>query len=194
MNTPFQAVLAETVQVILGWRGQELHMAVRENLTEKVFKKEAKKRLSFKGHVRIEPQGLSAWEVKAGYLYTVMETRKLGITLHDQSGRAHRIQVEGDKSALGLEGMIRDAWKLEPGVIVAGRRSDGKPFWVEEKGDYMVATQYDPSLETRPEISLRVDLADRSFVVEKYRAPEDPGVLLDDLSTKFGFRPLDRGD
>jgi hypothetical protein len=110
-------------------------MAVRENLKAKEFKKEAKKRLNYKGHLRIEPQVLRTWEVKAGFLYMVMDMRKLPITLHDQSGRAHKIQVEGDKSALDFEGMIRDAWKLEPWVTVTVRRSDDKPFWVDEKAD-----------------------------------------------------------
>jgi hypothetical protein len=41
-------IFAKTVQVVLGWRGQEAHMAARENLTEKEFKKEVKKRLAFK--------------------------------------------------------------------------------------------------------------------------------------------------
>jgi hypothetical protein len=119
-----------------------------------------------------------------------MEILKRPITLHDQSGRAHRIQVEGDKSLADLDAMIRDTWKLEPWVGVKVRGSDGKPFWVEEKSDYTAVTQYDPSLDPRPEISVRFNLADRSFIIDNYRAAEDSAVLLDDLSTTYGFPSL----
>jgi hypothetical protein len=190
LNTPFQAVLSKMVQVILGWRGQELHMAARESWTLKGFKKEVKKRLPYKGHLRIEPQGLSAWEVRAGFPHVVMETRKMNNTLRDNSGRAHRIQMEGDKSLLDLEGMIRDAWELEPWIKVTVKMADDKLFWVEEKAEYTVVTQYDPSLDLRPEISVRTDLADISFIVDNYRTSGDPGVMLEDLSTEYGFSLL----
>jgi hypothetical protein len=187
MNRPFQAVLAKMVQVILGWRGQELHMAARENWTEKESRKEAKKHFSLKGHVRIEPQGLSTWGVRAGHLCSIMETRKMDITLHDTSGRAHRIQVEGNKSLLDLENVIRDAWKLETWVKAPVMQADKALFWADEKADFTVVTQYEPSLDPRPEISVRIYLTDRSFVVENYRAPEEPATLLEDLSSKYGF-------
>jgi hypothetical protein len=128
LSTPFQAVLAKMVQVILGWRGQELHMAARENWTLKEFMKEVKKRLPYNGRLRTEPQGLNVWEVRAGFLYTVMETKKMNITLHDNSGRAHRIQVEGDKSLLELEGINNESQGvipyLFPSMRIQGRTTN----------------------------------------------------------------------
>jgi hypothetical protein len=58
--------------------------------------------------MRIEPQVLITWEVRAGYLYAVMETKKMNITLHDPSGTAHRIQIEGDKSLSERETMTKE--------------------------------------------------------------------------------------
>jgi hypothetical protein len=50
-----------------------------------------------------------------------------------------------------------------------------------------VTTQYDKSLDPRPDISVRIDLADKSSIVDNYRAAEDPGDLLEDLGSKYGF-------
>jgi hypothetical protein len=82
---------------------------VLEGISEKDFKKEAKKRLSIpkKTSTRIEPLGLDVWSVRAGYVYVVMERRKMTITLRDVKGQPHRIQIEGDKSLEDLTQLLR---------------------------------------------------------------------------------------
>jgi hypothetical protein len=102
------------------------------------------------GKVRIEPQGLSTWQVKEGFLYSVFATKKMDISLHDAHGRVHKIQIEGDRSLQELAEFIR-AWYHGPSwnkIIIA--RQDGQPFWIENKVHYTLATQYDPDSDTRP--------------------------------------------
>jgi hypothetical protein len=50
--------------------------------------------------------GLDSWGVRAGYVYAVMEKRKMPITLHDVEGQPHRIQIEWDKSLADLEQLL----------------------------------------------------------------------------------------
>jgi hypothetical protein len=190
LNTPLQALLARLMQVILEWRGQQFYLAVREGISEKDFKKDAKKRLSIpkKTHTRIEPLGLAAWSVRAGFAYAVMETRKMMITLHDIKGHKHKLQVEGEKPLEETAQILRAEWRLQPWV--ATTIESGKPFWVEDKGDYAAVTQYDPSLDPRPEITVRVDVADRTYIIENNRAVEDPAAIWDDLHTKYWFQEL----
>jgi hypothetical protein len=67
-DAPFQIMTSKVVTVILGWRGLEMHMAARESWTEKEFTEADKQQLHHKGKIRIEPQGLSAWEVEADFV------------------------------------------------------------------------------------------------------------------------------
>jgi hypothetical protein len=197
LNTPLHAMLARLVQVILEWRGRQFHLAVRERTSEKDFKKDAEKRLSItkKTHTRIKPLGLDAWSVRAGHVYAVMERRKMQITLDDVKGQPHRIQIEGDISRL-----LRTEWRLQPWIRITVKRADNKPFWVEDKGDYSVVTQYDRSLDLRPEITVRVDLVDRTVMIENHRAAEDPVAIWEDIWKCRNLAPpelssrLDRGN
>jgi hypothetical protein len=50
-----------------------------------------------------------------------------------------------------------------------------------------VITQYNPDLDLRLEIKLPIDLADRSYLVDKIRIENDPAKLLKALSDKYGF-------
>jgi hypothetical protein len=65
-------------------------MAARENWNEKMFTEAAKQQLHHTGRILIEPQGLSAWEVKALSLYMVLETKKMDINLYDTDGKIHK--------------------------------------------------------------------------------------------------------
>jgi hypothetical protein len=119
-NTQLQAVLAKPVQVILDWYGQEYHLVVKEGISEKKFKKEAKKHLliSPKTHTRIEALGLDTWSVRAGFTYAAMETRKMTITLHDTKGHPRGVQIRGDKSWNDLVELLRAELGLQPWIKI----------------------------------------------------------------------------
>jgi hypothetical protein len=50
-----------------------------------------------------------------------------------------------------------------------------------------VLTRYDPDEDPRPEVQLRIDLSDRSFLIDKIRFEEDPAKIMKMLSEKYGF-------
>jgi hypothetical protein len=193
LNAPLQAMLARIVQVILDWRGQHYYLAVKEDISEKDFKKEAKKRLSISAmkHIRIEPLGMDAWSVRPGFTYAVLEKRKMTMHLHDVKGQVHKLSILGDKSLLEVEHQLRSDWCLEPWIKITVAQSDKTPFWIEDKGEYTVVTQYDPSLDPRAECTVRIDLIDRKFIIDKYRAVEDYAALWKDLCGKYGFQSID---
>jgi hypothetical protein len=109
------------------------------------------------------------------------------ITLHDTKGHPRRVEIEGDKSLNDLVQLLRTEWRLQPWITVKVGRADGKPFCVEDKGDYSVVTQYDPGLDARPIVTIRVDLANRTFIIEDYGAVEDLMAIWNDLCTKYGY-------
>jgi hypothetical protein len=47
----------------------------------------------------------------------------------------------------------------------------------------------DPSLDSRREVTLRIDAADRSFVIPSQRTEEDPQLIISCLREKDGFTP-----
>jgi hypothetical protein len=182
-------MMSKKVQVILELRGQQSHMAVSDRISEKDFKKEAKKRLSIPKltHTRIEAVGLDTWGVRAGYVYAVMETKKMTLHLHDVSGQVHHVQIEGDKSLTDLCNQLRVMWGFDPWITITVARMDKHPFWVENKGEYTVVTQHDPNLDPRPLCTIGVDLIDRTLIIPDYQAVDYYGVIWADLCTKYGF-------
>jgi hypothetical protein len=66
-GAPLQVVVSKLMQVILGSRGQETYVAARESWAEKEFAEEVKQHLRHTGKIRVEPQGLTAWEDRDGY-------------------------------------------------------------------------------------------------------------------------------
>jgi hypothetical protein len=72
-------------------------------------------------------------------------------------------------------------------IEVLIKRLDDQPFFLQDRAKYSVITQYNPDLDPRLEIKLRIDLADRSYLIEKIRIENDPAKLLKELSSKYGF-------
>jgi hypothetical protein len=97
-----------------------------------------------------------------------------------------KFTIEGDKSLDEVTEQLRANWGLEPWIDITITRVDKKPFWIEEKGEYTVITQYNPDRDPRPECTVRVDLADRTFVIERYRAVDDPVAIWADLCKQKG--------
>jgi hypothetical protein len=76
-------------------------------------------------------------------------------------------------------------------IRVTVKRQDDRPFYLEDGAKYLVVTQYDPNLDPRPEVKLRIDLSDRTYFIDKLRLGNDPGKLPKKLSTGHGCN-LDR--
>jgi hypothetical protein len=119
-----KSTIPKMVQVILEFRGQQHHLTVSEDISEKHFKKEAKKLT----HTRIGALGMDAWSVKAGHVYAVMETREMKIRLHDIAGRVRKMAVHGDESLHEVCEQLRAAWNLDPWTKVTVERVDKKPL------------------------------------------------------------------
>jgi hypothetical protein len=117
-----------------------------------------------------------------------MESRLTKITLHETNPKARTIKIAGDKSLNDLCELLRTKWNLGPWTKITVERCDQQPFWIEDKGDCTIATQYDPELDPRPIVMLRVDALDRTFLIEKYRVgANDPAAIWADISAKHGF-------
>jgi hypothetical protein len=185
-TTPFQVRTSMVTQVILSWRGTETPMTARESWTKKEFTEAAKQHLYHTGRVRIEPQGLSTWEIRAGFRYDVIETKKMYINLHDTDWKVHKLQSEGDRSLEEVAGF--PAWNK---VII--QRQDGQPFWIENKAHCTLVTQCDPNSDPRQLVSVRIDATDRSYLLANVRVDDDPVEFMTSMSAKLGlpFRSLD---
>jgi hypothetical protein len=61
---------------------------------------------------------------------------------------------------------------------------------MEEKADYTVAAQYDPDADPRPLISVKIDAADRAYLLDDIGVDDEPAAFMETLSTKCGFRFL----
>jgi hypothetical protein len=113
---PFQIVTGKLMQVILGWRETEVHMAARATWIEKEFAEAAKQHLHCTGRILAERQGLSTWEIRAGFLYAVLETKRMDINLHDTEWKIHKIQIEGDRSIQDLQDYVRARYHVPHGT------------------------------------------------------------------------------
>jgi hypothetical protein len=123
----------------------------------------AKRHLNHDGRVRINPQGLDSWDVREGFLYDILETKKMDINLHDTDGKAHAIQIEGDRSITDLQEFVRRRYKIPARHRIIIMRQEIKPFWIEQDAHYTLAIQYDPNADARLRVRVRVDATDRSF-------------------------------
>jgi hypothetical protein len=163
---------------------------ISESISEKDFRKAVRKHLSLapKTKITVVPLGYDSWKIRAGHTYAVMEARQMKITLHDAKGQKKTVQTTGDTSLGDLYDQLRRERNLAPWTRIIVERADQQPFWVEDKGNYAVVTQYDPDLDTRPIVEIRVHLLDRSFIVENYRVEnDDPLAIWTDVRNKYGF-------
>jgi hypothetical protein len=111
-NTPFTAVYSQAVQVIIVWRGTERSMVTREMATRAEFTEEVREFVGTTSKIRVEPQGMTDWQIKAGHLDVAMETRKMTIKLHDTDGKKYKLTIEGDKDLGEVQEIIRASYKI----------------------------------------------------------------------------------
>jgi hypothetical protein len=70
------------------------------------------------------------------------------------------------------------------------RRADDAPFWIEDKGKYLVEIMYNPEKDTRPVCTIKVVCSKENqvFLIENYRVNEDdPAAIWTDICSKYGF-------
>jgi hypothetical protein len=58
---------------------------------------------------------------------------------------------------------------------------------MEDEWKYNVVLEYVEADDPRPEVQLQIDLADRSFKINKVRIDDDPKAIIKMLSEKYGF-------
>jgi hypothetical protein len=189
---PFRILPTKQVQVIIDFRGTHQHFVVSENASEKGFRQAVRihLRLPTKTKLTVRLLGQDRWEIKAGHTYAVMEPRKMQINLHDLHLKTCRLEVPGNLELHEVCEVYRAKVGLPAWFVITIARSDGNPFWIEDKGEYTVETRYDPNLDTRPLCGIRIDTKSegQSNFIECYRCDEiDPVAIWQDLVSKYGF-------
>jgi hypothetical protein len=184
---PIQAKIVPMVQVVLDYMGSQKQMCVRKNLSKAEFLSMAKSHLGTTHNLDAIPLGLDAWEIRAVCTYDVRETRKLTLKCQKLDGSKFTISLPGTAEIEDMKEACRRKWNFEPWISVTIKREDDKPFFLQDGAKYSVITQYDPDLDPRLEIKLRIDLSDRSYVIDKTRIENDPAKVLKELSDKYGF-------
>jgi hypothetical protein len=182
-----QAKIVPMVQVILDYMGIEKQMCVRKNTHKSEFLSQAKALLGTTHNLDATPLGLDAWEIRAGFTYDVRETRKLSLKCKDTMNREFTISIAGTKEIEDVQEACRRHWGLEPWLKITIVRQDGAKFFLQDGSQYLVAIQYDPNLDPRPLVTLRVDLSDRTYLIPDFRLEDDPAKVLKLLSSKHGF-------
>jgi hypothetical protein len=141
-------------------------------------------------HIAVVPLGLDAWAVRAGFTYWVVETRQMGINITDTAHGRSRLKVPGNATIESTWEILRDKWNTPAYDHIMIRRADDTPFWIEDKGDYVVTITYDASLDTRKVCTIKVVCSKENqiYLIEDYRvAVEDPTAIWTDICSKYGF-------
>jgi hypothetical protein len=102
--------------------------------------------------------------------------------------KTHRIQIEGDRSLLGLENYIRSRYHIPVWNKIILKRQDGQPFRIENRAHNTLVIQYDPDSDTRPLINVRIDAADRSYLLKDIRVENDTTNFMEYLGQQLWFQ------
>jgi hypothetical protein len=155
--------------------------------------------------VRVGSLGIDVLEVREWFTYAAMETRKMTIKVHDTNHVSHELQIESDRPLSDLITLLCSRFGILEWHSVVIRRSDSKPFWIEDRGQYTITTQYDPDRDIRPSLRGRFDTLERIYHADDVRIALDgqAGDLVAALGTSgtLDFRrfshaaphPIDRG-
>jgi hypothetical protein len=122
-------------------------MIARTKWTQEEFASIAKQQVNTTHGVLFNPLGLDTWEIMEGHVCETPETRKMTIKVMDTDHRVHELKIRGDSSLKEIQDAMRirgssTAWNR---LIV--KTVDGKPFWIEDKSQHTVTTQYDPDVD-----------------------------------------------
>jgi hypothetical protein len=175
------------VQVMIDWMGTQQQMCARKNWKKEDFVSAVQTFLGTSHKLDVFPLGLDEWEIRAGFLYEIREIRKVSLKCQDVEGRKFTIDIAGTKSTYEVCEACRRQWGTPLWVKIHIKRQDDKPFYLGDGAKYSVVTEYVPDDDPRPEVTLRVDLLDGSFVIENIRIDDDPAKVLKMLAEKYGF-------
>jgi hypothetical protein len=173
--------------------GVQKQMTVRKGISKSEFLSQAKTFLGSSHNLDVIPliPNPNVWEIIAGATYDIRETRQLSLKCKDADGRDFVIKVHGNKDVEDVQEACRQYWGYGPWIRIAISRLDGKTFFLQDGALYSVAATYDSALDPRPDVTLRLDLKDRTYLIEHFRVEEDPTLVLKTLRTKYGF-PLEK--
>jgi hypothetical protein len=73
------------------------------------------------------------WEIREWHIYAVYETRETTLRIPDMKPVGHDLTIEGDKSLLDLEALIRRRFNIPGWDKVSVSMADGKVFWTEHR-------------------------------------------------------------
>lgn len=131
--------------------------------------------------------GLDNWEIRAGTTYETVETREMTLKCTDVDNKRFAIKMTGDKTLNEICEACHAQWGLQPWIRVTIKRQDKQPFFMKHNDEYIVLTEYDPDKDPRPEVTLRIDLSDRTYLIEKVRIDSDPAKVMQMLANNYGF-------
>jgi hypothetical protein len=181
------------VQAVLEYMGVQKQMTVRKGISKADFLSQAKTFLGSSHNLDVIPliPNPNVWEIISGQTYDVRETRQLTLKCKDADGRDFVIKVHGNKEIEDVQNACRQYWGYGPWIRIAISKLDGKTFFLQDGALYSVAATYDSALDPRPDVTLRIDLRDRTYFIEHFRVENDPVAILKTLKSKYGF-PLEK--
>jgi hypothetical protein len=179
---PLKAVLPKTVQVVVDFRGVEKHFTVQDTVSEEDFKAlvEDFLRIGSRINIAVIPLGLDRWEIRPSFTYWVAETRQMEISITDTAHGKTKLKVPGNATLESTCEIFKSKWNTPDWDEVSIKRADDAPFWVEEKGEYVVTVRYNPDKDPRKVCTIKVvtSVEHQIFLIENYRAPaDDPAVI-----------------
>jgi hypothetical protein len=127
------------VQVIIEFRGQQKHMAVQDTASKKDFEALVRQLVGLGQRIQITviPLGLDDFEVRAGFVYWVAESRQMTINVSDAPTSRVKLQLAGDSSLEETCELYRQKTNKPIWDDITIKRADDAPFWIEDKGDHI---------------------------------------------------------
>jgi hypothetical protein len=132
--------------------GTEQQMFARECWTKEEFEAAVKQHLTIPHRVEATPIGLSNWEVRAGFVYEIRETRKVKLSFQDIDGKKTTLDIPGNKDVEEIKEIFRKQRGTRAWVKIHIKRQDAKPFFIEDGGKHSIWTEYVPEDDPEPEI------------------------------------------
>jgi hypothetical protein len=182
-----QAKIVPLVKVLLDYQGSQRQMSVRINLSRTAFIAEVQKFVGTTQPLSAKPLGLDNWEIRDGTTYVIASPEKVTLRCTDVDDKKFTISVDGDKDLNEVCEACHAQMGLRPWIKFTIKRKDDQPFSMKDGDEYLVLTTYDPALDPRPEVRLRIDLTDRTFYIPRVRIDDDPEKIMTMLSENYGF-------
>jgi hypothetical protein len=170
----------------------ERHFTVQDTVSEEDFKALVKDflKIGSRIHIPVTPLGLDRWEIRPGFTYWVAETRLMEINITDTAHGRTRLKIRGNSTLESACELFKSKWNIPDWDEITHRRADDTPFWVEDKGDYVVEIRYDPAKDPREQCTVKVvtSVEHQIFLIESCRVPAtDSAIIWADICSQYGF-------